>query len=195
MAKSSLRPMWIRPAVSGTLDRKTFTVSDNISQSGGSVLQAMSTVRKVTIGQDGKMLVRGSDEVVVLIDGMQTALTGFGSRNGLDNLPAFALERIEIINNPSARFDANASAGIINLVFKKEERDGFNGKVGLMGGAGALRVKKEKLPTIRPQLRATPMLNPLLSVNYRNGATNSFVQVRLALFSNAQQERVLDPHV
>ena len=162
--------------VAATMDKKTFTVADNISQSGGSVLQAMSTVPGVTVGQDGKLLVRGSDKVVVLIDGKQTALTGFGSQNGLDNLPASALERIEIINNPSAKFDANASAGIINLVFKSQERQGFNGKLGLMGGAGALWVKKENLPTIRPQFQGTPKFNPSLAVNYRNGATNTFVQ-------------------
>ncbi len=163
-------------AVASTMDKKTFTVADNISQSGGSVLQAMSTVPGVTIGQDGKVLVRGSDKVVVLIDGKQTALTGFGSQNGLDNLPASALERIEIINNPSARFDANASAGIINLIFKKQEQQGFNGKLGVMGGAGALWIKRENLPTIRPQFQTTPKFNPSLSVNYRKGATNSFLQ-------------------
>lgn len=163
-------------AVAATMDKKTFTVSDNISQSGGSVLQAMSTVPGVTIGQDGKVQVRGSDKVVVLIDGKQTALTGYGSQNGLDNLPASALERIEIINNPSAKFDANASAGIINLVFKKQEQQGFNGKLGLMGGAGALWVKQENLPTIRPQYQGTPKFNPSAAVNYRRGATNSLLQ-------------------
>lgn len=163
-------------AVAGTMDKKTFTVSDNISQSGGSVLQAMSTLPGVTVAQDGKVQVRGSDKVVVLIDGKQTALTGFGSQNGLDNLPASALERIEIINNPSAKFDANASAGIINLIFKKQEQEGFNGKLGVMGGAGALWVKKENLPTIRPQYQGTPKFNPSVAVNYRKGATNSFLQ-------------------
>ncbi|QJR37195.1 TonB-dependent receptor domain-containing protein [Gemmatimonas groenlandica] len=163
-------------AVAGTMDKKTFTVSDNISQSGGSVLQAMSTLPGVTVAQDGKVQVRGSDKVVVLIDGKQTALTGFGSQNGLDNLPASALERIEIINNPSAKFDANASAGIINLIFKKQEQEGFNGKIGVMGGAGALWVKKENLPTIRPQYQGTPKFNPSVAVNYRKGATNSFLQ-------------------
>jgi len=77
-------------AVASTMDKKTFTVADNISQSGGSVHQAMSTVPGVTVGQDGKVQVRGSDKVVVLIDGKQTPLTGFGSQNGLDNLPASA---------------------------------------------------------------------------------------------------------
>ncbi len=158
------------------LEKKTFTVADNISQAGGSVLQAMSTLPGVTVGQDGKVEVRGSDKVVVLIDGKQTALSGYGSQNGLDNIPASALERIEIINSPSAKFDANASAGIINLVFKKQEQEGFNGKIGLMGGAGALWVRKENLPTIRPQYQGTPKFNPSVALNYRKGATNSFVQ-------------------
>lgn len=163
-------------AVAEAMDRKTFTVGDNISQAGGSVLQAMSTVPGVTVSQDGKVLLRGSDKVIVLIDGQQTALTGFGSQSGLDNLPASALERIEVINNPSARYDANASAGIINLVFRREEQRGFNGRLGVVGGAGALWEKKANLPTIRPQYRGTPKFNPSAAVNYRNGKTNSFVQ-------------------
>ncbi len=162
--------------VSAAMDRKTFTVADNVSQAGGSVLQAMSTVPGVTVGPDGKVQVRGSDRVVVLIDGKQTALTGYGSQSGLDNLPASALERIEIITNPSAKFDANASAGIINLVFKKQEQRGLSGKVGLTSGAGALWVRRENLPTIRPQFQGTPKFNPSVAVNYRDGATNSFLQ-------------------
>jgi outer membrane receptor protein involved in Fe transport len=164
-------------AVSATMDRKTFTPADNISQVGGSVLQAMSTVPGVTVAQDGKVELRGSDKVMVLIDGKQTALTGFGSQSGLDNLPASALERIEIITSPSAKFDANASAGIINLVLKKQEQEGFNGKLGMMAGAGALWVKKENLPTVGPQYQRTPKLNPSVSLNYRQGATNTFAQL------------------
>lgn len=163
--------------VSATMDRKTFTPAENISQVGGSVLQAMSTVPGVTVAQDGKVELRGSDKVMVLIDGKQTALTGFGSQKGLDNLPASALERIEVITNPSAKFDANASAGVINLVLKKQEQEGFNGKLGMMVGAGALLMKKENLPTVGPQYRFTPKLNPSLSINYRKGATNSFAQL------------------
>jgi outer membrane cobalamin receptor len=163
-------------ALSAAMDRKPFTVADNSSASGGAVLPAMSTVPGVTVGQDGKGEGRGRDKVVVLIDGKQTALTGFGSPNGQDNLPASALGRIEIITTPSAKFDANASAGIINLVFGKQEQEGFNGKAGMMGGAGALWVKRDNLPTIRPQYQGTPKLNPSLAVNCRKGATNTFVQ-------------------
>jgi outer membrane receptor protein involved in Fe transport len=162
--------------VAAAMDKKTFTIAENISQSGGSVLQAMSTVPGVTVSQDGKVLVRGSDQVTVLIDGKQTALTGFGSQKGLENLPASAIERIEVINNPSARFDANGSAGIINLVLKKQEQRGLNGRIGLMGGAGALWEKRANLPTIRPQSQGTPKFNPSLALNYRSGATNSFLQ-------------------
>lgn len=162
--------------VSGQMDKKTFSVADNIRQSGGSVLQAMSTLPGVAVSQEGKVQLRGSEKVVVLIDGKQTALTGFGSQTGLDNIPASAIERIEIINNPSAKFDANASAGIINLIFKKQDQEGFNGKVGLAVGAGALWVRRENLPGIRPQFQRTPKINPSLSVNYRKKKVNVFLQ-------------------
>ncbi len=156
--------------------RQVVTVADNVSQIGGSVLQAMSTLPGVTVGQDGKVLIRGSDKVMVLIDGKQTALTGAGTQSGLENLPASVLERIEVINNPSAKFDANASAGIINLVLRKQDQQGINGRVGLVGGLGALWEKQANLPTIRPQYRGTPKFNPSVAVNRREGATNLFAR-------------------
>jgi outer membrane receptor protein involved in Fe transport len=162
--------------VSNAMDKKTFTVADNVTQAGGSVLQAMANLPGVTVGQDGKVELRGSDKVAILIDGKQTALTGFGSQAGLENLPASSLESIEIINNPTARFDANASAGIINLVLRKQDQVGFNGRVGFTGGAGALWVKRENLPGVRPQYQGTPKLNPSFAVNHRRDATNTFVQ-------------------
>ncbi|WP_417590091.1 TonB-dependent receptor domain-containing protein [Owenweeksia hongkongensis] len=161
--------------VSSMMDKKTYAVSDNISQSGGSVLQAMQNLPGVSV-QEGKLELRGSDKITVLIDGKQTALTGFGNQSGLDNIPASAIERIEIINNPSSKFDANGSAGIINIIYKKEQKDGLTGKVGIAGGLGALWVKKENLPTIRPQYGQTPKVNPSLSLNYRKGKINAFLQ-------------------
>ncbi len=158
------------------MDRKTYSVASNISQSGGSVLQTLKNLPGVTTSQDGKVELRGSDKVAILIDGKQTALTGFGSQTGLDNIPASAIERIEIINNPSARYDANGNAGIINIIYKKSRQQGFNGKVGFTTGVGALWEKKENLPTIRPQYKATPKINPSLSLNYRKNKVNSFLQ-------------------
>lgn len=165
-----------KDAVSARLDKKTFNLSENISQAGGSALEAMQNLPGITMGSDGKVLLRGSDKVMILIDGKQTALTGFGAQSGLGNLPASAIEKIEIINNPSAKYDAGGNAGIINIILKKEKKEGFNGKVGLTVGAGALWIKKENLPSIRPQYQGTPKLNPSLSFNYRKNKMNLFFQ-------------------
>lgn len=163
-------------AVVETMDKKTYSIADNISQSGGSILQAMQNLPGITMSQEGGVQLRGSDRVIVLIDGKQTALTGFGSQAGLDNIPASAIERIEIINNPSAKYDANGMAGIINIIMKKETKEGINGKVGFTTGLGALWVRKENLPDIRPQYTQTPKINPSLSLNYRKNKLNVFLQ-------------------
>ena len=162
--------------VSNKMDKKTFSVAANISQNGGSVLQVLKNLPGVTTSQDGKVELRGSDKVALLIDGKQTALTGFGNQTGLDNIPASAIESIEIINNPSAKYDANGNAGIINIIYKKNKQQGFNGKVGSIAGVGALWQKKENLPGIRPQYQATPKINPSLSLNYRKNKVNAFLQ-------------------
>jgi len=161
--------------VSGKMDKKTYSVEDNISQSGGSVLQSMQNLPGVTV-QDGKVQLRGNDKITVLIDGKQTALTGFGSQSGLDNLPSSAIEKIEIINNPSSKYDANGNAGIINIVMKKNKQEGFNGKIGFTTGLGSLWVRQENLPSIRPQYQFTPKINPSLSLNYRKNKINAFFQ-------------------
>jgi outer membrane receptor protein involved in Fe transport len=161
--------------INGKMDKKTFSVADNISQSGGSVLQTMQNLPGVTV-QDGKVQLRGNDKITVLIDGKQTALTGMGSQSGLDNIPASAIEKIEIINNPSAKYDANGNAGIINIIYKKNKKEGFNGKLGLTGGLGSLWVRKENLPSISPQYQFTPKANPTLSLNYRKSKVNIFFQ-------------------
>lgn len=162
-------------AVNEQLDKQTYKIADNLSQQGGSVLQAMQNLPGVTV-ENGKLLIRGNEKVVVLMDGKQTALTGFGNQGGLDNLPASAIERIEIINNPSAKYDANGNAGIINIILKKENQSGLNGKVGLSAGSGALWIRKENLPGIRPQYQVTPKINPSVSLNYKKEKTNFFLQ-------------------
>lgn len=161
--------------VSSKLDKKTYSFEDNISQGGGSILQTMQNLPGVTV-QDGKVQLRGNDKVTILIDGKQTAMTGFGNQTGLDNIPASSIERIEIINNPSSKYDANGNAGIINIIMKKNKQEGFNGKVGFTTGLGALWVRKENLPTIRPQYTFTPKVNPSLSLNYRKEKINIFFQ-------------------
>jgi outer membrane receptor protein involved in Fe transport/5-hydroxyisourate hydrolase-like protein (transthyretin family) len=164
-----------KEAIGNKMDKKTYAVSANISQSGGTVLQSLKNLPGITT-QEGKVQLRGSDKVLVLIDGKQTAITGFGNQNGLDNIPASAIERIEIINNPSSKYDANGNAGIINIILKKESQNGFNGTLGITTGLGALWERKENLPGIRPQYKMTPKINPSVTLNYRKEKVNFFLQ-------------------
>jgi len=164
-----------RDGINDRMDKKSYALNDNITQSGGSVLQAMQNLPGITT-QDGKVQLRGNDRVMVLVDGKQTAMTGFNGQYGLDNIPASAIERIEIINNPSAKYDANGNAGIINIIYKKNKDEGFNGKVGIGSGYGALWQRKANLPGIRPQYQLTPKINPSLSLNYRKEKINAFFQ-------------------
>lgn len=162
-------------SLSSQLDKKTYSLEDNLSQGGGSVLQSMQNLAGVTV-QDGQVNLRGSNQVIILIDGKQTAITGMGSQNGLDNLPASVVDKIEIINNPSSKYDANGNAGIINIILKKENQDGFNARLGLAAGMGALWVRQENYPGIRPQYQRTPKINPSVSLNYRKKDFNLFLQ-------------------
>lgn len=88
--------------VAAGLDKKSFSTEELISNSNGSVLEAMKQLPGVTVSQDGKVMLRVSDKVLVLIDGKQSSLMGFDSQKDLDFIPASQIERIEIINNPSS---------------------------------------------------------------------------------------------
>jgi outer membrane receptor protein involved in Fe transport len=165
-----------REIVSSALDKKSFNIENNISQAGGSVMDAMRNLPGVTIAPEGKVLLRGSDKVTVLIDGKQSSLTGFGNQKGLENIPTSNIERIEIINNPSAKYDSKGLAGIVNIIYKKENESGFNGDVGLNIGVGELTSRKENLPNIMDKYSFTPKLNPAVNINYRSKNINLFLQ-------------------
>jgi outer membrane receptor protein involved in Fe transport len=163
------------------LNRKTFNMADNIAQSGGSVLDAMKTMPGVTFDQEGKVILRGSDKVVVLIDGKQSSLTGFGNQKGLANIPASNIEKIEIINNPSAKYDANGFAGIVNIIYKNERQVGLNGDIGLSFGLGALGKRKEDTPTDLGSFSVNPKLIPSVNLNYKTEKLNYFLQSEFIL--------------
>ena len=163
------------------LNKKSFNVSDNIAQSGGSVLDAMKTMPGVTFDQEGKVILRGSDKVVVLIDGKQSSLTGFGNQKGLSNIPASNIEKIEIINNPSAKYDANGFAGIVNIIYKKEKQTGLNGEVSLFYGLGALGKRKEDTKTELGSFSVNNKLIPSINLNYKTGKLNYFLQSEFIL--------------
>lgn len=165
-----------RELVSQSLEKKTFDIAENLSQQGGSVLDAMRNLPGVTVTPDGKVQLRGSDQISVLIDGKTSSLTGFGNQKGLDNLPASNVESIEIINNPSAKYNAAGMAGVINIIYKKEKQTGFSGEWGVAGGVGEFWTREENLPRISPKYAWTPKINPTVSLNYRSRKLNWFFQ-------------------
>ncbi len=157
------------------LNKKSFYIADNVAQSGGSVLDAMKTMPGVAFDQEGKVILRGSDKVVILIDGKQSSLTGFGNQKGLGNIPASNIERIEIINNPSAKYDATGFAGIINIIYRKENKTGLNGDAGLSFGLGALGKRKEDTKTALGSYSTNPKLIPSINLNYKKDKINYFL--------------------
>ena len=146
----------------------SFVVANSALAQSGSVLSAMKGLPGITVERDGHVLLRGSDRVTILIDGKPSALTGIGNQSGLDSIPAANIERIDVINNPSARYAAQGSAGIINIVMRSTRKVGWSGHVGLKGGFGAFGRRKPDLPTQLGSFDWTPKISPYFSVN-RNG--------------------------
>ena len=116
-----------RSQVQLALDKKVFNVERDLSAAGGSALDALENVPSVTVDMDGNVSLRGSQAVRILIDGRPSSLTGISGSDALRSLPANSIESIEIITNPSARYEAEGMAGIINIVMKKQKRQGVNG--------------------------------------------------------------------
>ena len=139
-------------------------------------MDAMKAMPGITFDQDGKVILRGSDKVIVLIDGKQSSLTGFGNQKGLDNIPAANVERIEIINNPSARYDASGMAGVINIIYSKDQQYGLHGSLGFTYGMGVLSKPREDLPTDLGSYQYNPKYIPSLDLNFTNEKVHAFLQ-------------------
>ncbi|GAB3933493.1 outer membrane beta-barrel family protein [Mucilaginibacter myungsuensis] len=116
------------------IDRKTFAVDQSLVSQGGSATDLLSNVPSVQVDVDGNLNLRGSGNVRVLINGKPSALTGANVADILQSIPASAIENIELITNPSSKFDAEGQSGIINIILKKNARLGFNGSASMTGG-------------------------------------------------------------
>lgn len=165
-----------KQTVSAALDMKTYAVSDLVSGTTGSVLDVIKVLPGVVIDQDSRIILRGSDKVAILIDGRQSSLTGFGSQKGLENIPASQIESIEVINNPSARYDAAGMAGIVNIKFKKSEKHGIAGDIGLTPGIGMVIKRRDDLPTGMQSYSDNLKLTPSFNLNYKTDKLNIFWQ-------------------
>ncbi len=111
------------------LDKKIYNIGKDLTSGGATVSDALSNVPSVTVDVDGTIALRGNDNVKILINGKPSAIAGFGSTDALRQLPAEAIERVEVITSPSARYDAEGTAGILNIILKKEKTLGINGSL------------------------------------------------------------------
>ncbi|WP_121352833.1 outer membrane beta-barrel protein [Flavisolibacter nicotianae] len=129
-----------------------------ISSAGTSVLEALEKLPGITIDKDGRLLLKGKSGVMVLIDGKQTYLDAAQLSNLLAGMNASQLSQVEIMDQPSAQFDAAGNAGIINLKLKKNTQKGFNGSLSAAYAQGHY-----------------PKTSNSLQLNYRTGAVNLFL--------------------
>jgi outer membrane receptor protein involved in Fe transport len=116
------------------LDKRVFHVGKDLSNISGSASEILDNVPSVTVDVDGNISLRGSQNVRILIDGRPSGLTGISTADALRQLQGNMIETIEVITNPSARYDAEGEVGIINIILKKEKNKGINGSFSLNAG-------------------------------------------------------------
>ena len=136
------------------LDKKIYTVGKDLSVRGGTANDVLDNIPSVSTDLDGNILLRGNDAARILINGKPSRLVGINS-TFIKQLPADAIEKVEVITSPSARYEAEGSGGIINIILRKSKKLGLNGSLSANAG--------------------DPKANSLSSnINYRNGKINFF---------------------
>ena len=156
-----------KPTLKMDIDKKVYNVEKDIVNAGGTALDVMKNVPSVNVDIDGNVTLRNSSPQIY-VDGRPTTLT-------LDQIPADAIESVEVITNPSAKYDASGGgAGILNVVLKKNKKTGYNGnlragidKNGAMNGGGDFSVRQGKF-----NVNASAMLNQMNGKT--NGVTNRY---------------------
>jgi|AntRauTorckE5430_2_1112549.scaffolds.fasta_scaffold01788_2 outer membrane receptor protein involved in Fe transport len=116
------------------LDKRVFNVGKDLSSTGAGALEVLNNVPSVNVTIEGQVQLRGSGGVQILINGKPSVLAS-EQGNLLGTITADMIERVEVITNPSAKYDAEGTAGIINIVLKKEERKGLNGAISVNVGS------------------------------------------------------------
>ena len=117
-----------------TIDKKIFNVGRDLSSSGGTGSDVLRKIPSVDVDIDGVVSIAGDANVTILVDGKRSGRTGSGRRGEIENIAASLIEKVEVITNPSAKYDPDGVGGIINIVMKRGALDGFNGNISAMQG-------------------------------------------------------------
>jgi hypothetical protein len=147
-----------KPFVQFAPDKTIVNVDAGITNAGTSVMDVLEKSPGVTVGRDGTISMKGKPQVMVLIDGKQTQLSGADLQTYLSGISASQVDVIELIDNPGAKYDAAGNTGIINIKTKKLRQKGFNGSLSVSAGQGIYNKS-----------------NNSLNLNYRNGKVNLFL--------------------
>ncbi|QHJ06702.1 TonB-dependent receptor domain-containing protein [Hymenobacter busanensis] len=117
-----------RAAVEESLDKKVINVEKDLSSVGGTAVNVLQNVPSVAVAPDGTVSMRGSSNITILVDGKPTSASSGAGGNRLEQIPASSIEKVEVVTNPSARYDAAGGGGVINIILKKQKKDGWNGQ-------------------------------------------------------------------
>ncbi|MDX1277529.1 TonB-dependent receptor domain-containing protein [Oceanihabitans sediminis] len=118
-----------RTTVEIKLDKKIYSVGKDLTVRGGTVSDVLDNVPSVAVDVEGNVSLRGQDNVRILINGKPSGLVGLNSTDALRQLPAESIEKVEVITSPSARYDSEGTAGILNIILKRSKIQGFNGAI------------------------------------------------------------------
>ncbi len=168
------------------LDKRIFNVGQDLANAGGTGIDILSNIPSVAVDVEGNVSLRGSSSVRILIDGKPSGLVSIKGGAGLQQLQANMIERVEIITNPSARYEAEGMGGIINIVLKKERKEGFNGSFDVIAGypenfglAANVNYRKKNINffvNYTASYRNAPGRNQLYQETYRNDSTFIFTK-------------------
>ncbi len=122
------------PIMTMEVDKKVYNVEKDIVSQTGSATDVLKNIPSVTVDDDGNVSIRGSGNIKILINGKPSGLFGGDDNTVLENIPASTIEKIEVINNPSAKYEAEGIGGIINLILKQNKGFGYNGNLSISSG-------------------------------------------------------------
>jgi outer membrane receptor protein involved in Fe transport len=155
-----------RPFVETKLDKTVVNVDASPTSAGASALDMLEKSPGVSVDNDGNISLRGKQGVIVMVDGKPTYLSATDLANMLKNMPASALDQIEIMTNPSSKYDASGNSGIINIKTKKGKNNGFNGSFQL--GAATSIFKQDGSTYSMPKSQNS------FNFNYKKNKVNFF---------------------
>ncbi|ULQ53892.1 TonB dependent receptor [Flavihumibacter fluvii] len=158
-----------KPFIEQKIDKMVVNVDAAVTNVGSTVLEVLEKSPGITIDKDGNISLKGKQGVTVMMDGRPTYLTNDQLTNLLKSMPASSVDQIEIVTNPSAKYDAAGNSGIINIKTKKNKQKGFNGNATVNYGQGSYW-----------------KTNNSLNMNYRNGKFNLFANGGYSIWNGFQ---------